>query len=141
MRPRTDGYPFTIIQSTDEKVSKASKAEVREEGREREASQEATPTFHRPKTLKNARAPSTREFRCRRRKGSISSRYVIGFYRMITLELERRSRVVNYTSFRRIFDGALHFVWLSSLAQPVRSLSISLFHATRMRTDRIFSLT
>ena len=59
MRPTTDGYPFTIIQSTDKKVSKASKAAkyVKKGAKGKLLKKRFSPTFHRPKTLKNARAP------------------------------------------------------------------------------------
>ena len=64
MRPRTDGYPFTIIQSTDEKVSKASKAAkyVKKGAKGKLLKKRFSPTFHRPKTLKNARAPKYPSF-------------------------------------------------------------------------------
>jgi hypothetical protein len=59
MRPTTDGYPSTLLNSTDEKVSKASKAAkyVKKGAKGKLLKKRFSPTFHRPKTLKNARAP------------------------------------------------------------------------------------
>jgi len=59
MRPTTDGYPLTLIHSTDEKVSKAAKAAkyVKKGAKGKLLKKRFSPTFHRPRTLKNARAP------------------------------------------------------------------------------------
>ena len=59
MRPKTDGYPLPLIHSTDEKVSKAAKAAkyVKKGAKGKLLKKRFSPTFHRPRTLKNARAP------------------------------------------------------------------------------------
>jgi hypothetical protein len=59
MRPTTDGYPLPLIHSTDEKVSKAAKAAkyVKKGAKGKLLKKRFSPTFHRPRTLKNARAP------------------------------------------------------------------------------------